>query len=203
VLTHKAGFASGLAHDHLIVADPASATFELDADRPESARLVVDAAVDALEVDGAAARTRWGARLVALGALGEAGLPTVPDKDRGKVREAMLGTSQLDGARHPRLRAELVAVERRDAAAGTESGWTARVRLTVRDRSVECDLALRWSLDGERLTAEGLGEARFTDLGIEPYSAFLGAVKNQDRIHLYVALDARREGAPAAATVDP
>ncbi len=199
VLTHKAGFASGLAHDHLIVADVRSAALELDLERPEIARLILDARVDELEVDAAAARERWSARLVELGALGEGGLPAIPEKDRGKVRAAMLGASQLDAVRHPRIHAELVALERRGTAnARTALGWTARVRLTVRGRSVETDLALRWSLDGEELTAEGLGEARFTDLGIEPYSAFLGAVRNEDLFHLYVALAARRAEAPEA-----
>jgi len=199
VLTHRAGFASGLAHDHLIVAQGAEVDLALDPERPEGARLALVVRADALEVDAAAARARWGERLVELGALADEGLPPVPEKDRSKVREAMLGRSQLDGARHPEIRAELVALERRGGEGlRTALGWTARVRLTVRGRSLERDLALRWSLDGDRLTAEGLGEARFTDLGIEPYSAFLGAVKNTDLFHLYVALEARRV-APSAA----
>jgi len=196
VLTHRAGFASGLAHDHLVVARGATLDFALDPERPQAARLALEARAESLEVDGAAARERWGGRLVELGALGEEGLPPVPEKDGVKVREAMLGRSQLDAARHPTIAAELVSLERRGGEGQrTALGWTARVRLTVRGRSVERDLALRWSLDGDRLTAEGLGEARFTDFGIEPYSAFLGAVKNTDLFHLYVAFAADRVSA--------
>jgi len=201
VLTHRAGFASGLAHDHLVVARGATVELALDPERPEAARLALEARADALEVDGATARERWGPRLVELGALGEEGLPPVPDKDGVKVREAMLGRSQLDAERHPTLSAELVSLARRGGEGQrTALGWSAKVRLTVRGRSVERELALRWSLDGDRLTAEGIGEARFSDLGIEPYSAFLGAVKNTDLFHLYVAVAADRmaEGSAAA-----
>lgn len=198
VLTHRAGFASGLAHDHLVVARGAEVEFALDPERPEAARLALVARADALEVDAADSRARWGARLAELGALPDGPLAPVPEKDRPKVREAMLGRSQLDAGRHPEIRAELVALERRQGGnLRTALGWTARVRLTVGGKSVERDLALRWSLDGDRVTAEGLGEARFTDLGIEPYSAFLGAVKNTDLFHLYVAFAASRD-APAA-----
>ncbi|MCB9378978.1 MAG: hypothetical protein H6511_09490 [Holophagales bacterium] len=206
VLTHRAGFASGLAHDHLIVARAAKVEFDLDPERPEAARLALEARADALEVDGAAARERWGPRLVELGALGEEGLPPVPEKDGVKVREAMLGRSQLDAASHPTISAELVGLARRGGGGDGERtalGWTAKVRLTVRGRSVERELALTWSLEGDRLTAEGLGEARFTELGIEPYSAFLGAVKNTDLFHLYVALAAERVAGDAAPPDEP
>jgi hypothetical protein len=38
------------------------------------------------------------------------------------------------------------------------------------------------------LHAEALGELRFTEFGIEPYTAALGAVKNADQFHLWVDL---------------
>jgi len=39
---------------------------------------------------------------------------------------------------------------------------------------------------------EALGALLFSDYGIEPYSAFLGAVKNQDRFHVLVSLVVHR-----------
>jgi len=193
VLTHKAGIAARLAHDHLVVAPPAARVeLEFDREAPEGARLAIAFPVAGLEIDEAAARARWGPRLAELGAISDATLAPTPEKDRPKVRDAMLGASQLDAGRHPEIRAELLSLARRGGAGErTALGWTARVRLTVRGKSAESDLALRWTLDGDELTAEGLGELRFTDLGIEPYSAMLGAVRNADLFHLYLSLVAR------------
>lgn len=200
VLTHKAGIAARLAHDHLVVAPPAARIdLAFDREKPEGASFTIAFPVAGLEIDDAAARARWGPRLAELGAIPDETLAPTPEKDRPKVHDAMLGASQLDGARHPEIRAELLSLARRGGAGErTALGWTARVRLTVRGRSAESDLALRWSLDGEELTAEGLGELAFTDLGIEPYSAMLGAVRNADLFHLYLALTARPAAASAA-----
>ena len=49
VLTHKAGIASGLAHDHLVVAAQATTRLEFDPASPEATRFTFAAAVDALE----------------------------------------------------------------------------------------------------------------------------------------------------------
>ena len=201
LLTHRAGVGARLAHDHLVVAPLAGVTLELDADRPEAARLTVAVRADALEIDAAAARARWGRRLAELGALAK-GLEPVPEGDRAKVRAAMLGASQLDAARHPELRVELVSLARRggDGDARPTPGWTARVRLTLRGKTIEKELAVRFELEAGELTAEALGEMRFTELGIEPYSTLLGAIRNDDLCHLFVALVARPEAPnPAAA----
>jgi hypothetical protein len=52
--------------------------------------------------------------------------------------------------------------------------------------------AVRYTSEGDALTIEGVGSARFTDFGIKPFSAFMGAVKNLDEFHLYLNLRARR-----------
>jgi polyisoprenoid-binding protein YceI len=203
LLTHRAGVGARLAHDHLVVAPLAGVTLELDADRPEAARLTVAVRADALEIDAAAARARWGGRLAELGALAK-GLEPVPEGDRAKVRAAMLGASQLDAARHPELRVELVSLARRggDGDARPTPGWTARVRLTLRGKTIEKELAVRFELEAGELTAEALGEMRFTELGIEPYSTLLGAIRNDDLFHLFVALAARPVAGEGAAAVE-
>jgi hypothetical protein len=200
LLTHRAGIGARLAHDHLVVAPLAGVRLELEAERPEAARLAVAVRADALEVDAAAARKRWGGRLTELGALTQ-GLEPVPEGDRAKVRAAMLGSSQLDAARHPELRVELVSLARRGGEGDSRDapGWTARVRLVVRGKTIEKELAARWRLEAGELTAEALGEMRFTELGIEPYSTLLGAIRNDDICHLFVALVARPEAADSAA----
>lgn len=197
VLTHKAGLGARLAHDHLVVARAPQVAIRFDPDRPAAAELDFSLPVLALDVDPPGERAARAERLRVLGVLsGE--LPPVDPGDRDKVREAMLAPTQLFASRFPHVTAELRGLARRGGAAGARValGWDATVKVTVRDRTVERRIPVRFEIDGDRLTAEALGEFRFTEFGIEPYSAFLGAVRNEDLFHLVVELTARR--APTA-----
>lgn len=191
VLTHKAGIASGLAHDHLIVAREPKVTFDFDREHPEATKFDFVVAVDALEVDAPAARAALEGRLRELG-LQKDGLPAVPESDRKKVRAAMLGESQLDGARFPEIRAEVLGLERATTATtGGEGAWNLALRVTIRGRTLERNLAVSWSEKEGTLAAETFAELHFKDFGIEPYSTMLGAIRNDDRFHLYVSVVAR------------
>ena len=128
VLTHKAGLASGLAHDHLVVAVQARTRLEFAPATPEATRFIFAAAVEALEIDAPGARAAWKGRFKELG-IHSGELPPVSDSDRSKVRAAMLGASQLDGARFPEVRAEVLALTR--GAPGPASGWVAKLQLTI------------------------------------------------------------------------
>jgi polyisoprenoid-binding protein YceI len=199
VLTRKAGPAARLAHDHLIVARAPRVELGFDPSAPETARLAVAIPVQSLDVDPPAERAARSARLRELGLL-DAELPPVDEGDRAKVRAAMLDEGQLDGARFPAVSAELVALERRGggAAARVALGWDATIRLTVRGKTVERRVPARWELVDGELRAEAVAEARFTEFGIEPYSAFLGAVRNADLFHFVVEIVARPAASPAA-----
>jgi polyisoprenoid-binding protein YceI len=192
VLTRKAGPAARLAHDHLVVARAPRVELAFDPSAPEAARLAVTVPVSSLDVDPPAERRARSPRLRELGLL-DADLPPVDEGDRGKVRAAMLEGDQLDATRFPTVTAELTALERRGdgAAARVALGWDATVRLTVRDRTVEKKVPARWQLVDGELRAEAVAEARFTEFGIEPYSAFLGAVRNADLFHVVVEIVAR------------
>ncbi len=193
VLTHKAGVGARLAHDHLVVARAPQVAIRFDPDRPAAAELDFSLPVLALDVDPAAERAARAERLRVLGVL-SGDLPPVDSGDRDKVRAAMLAPTQLFAARFPHVTAELRGLERRGGAAGARValGWDAAVKVTVRGRTVERRIPVRFAVDGDRLTAEALGEFRFTEFGIEPYSAFLGAVRNEDLFHLVVDLTAYR-----------
>jgi hypothetical protein len=191
VLTHRAGLASGLAHDHLVVARGATVTVAFDPAAPESAQLAFSAPVLSLDVDPSAERGRLGPRLRELGAL-DRDLPAVEEDDRAKVRKAMLAPGQLHVERYPRVEAALAGLERRGGeGARVALGWNARVRVTVHGKTVEKAVPARWEVQDGTLTAEALGEFRFTEFGIEPYSAMLGAVQNADAFHVYVSLVAK------------
>jgi polyisoprenoid-binding protein YceI len=205
VLTHRAGLGARLAHDHLVVARAPVATLDFDPARPQATRFSARVNVIALDVDPSEERAALSPRLIELGALSSP-LPAVEPDDRGKVRKAMLTRDQMAPEEFPEVTAELVGLERRGGAqsARVALGWDARVRLTVRGRAVEKTLPARWEIQDGELAAEALGEFRFTEFGIEPYSTMLGAIRNDDRFHLYVALVARPdETAGAAAGAAP
>lgn len=186
VLTHKAGIAKGLAHDHLITAPLDALRLELDPAAPEGARATLVLPVARLEIDHFAARAAWKGRLLELG-VGPKELAPIAESDRIKVRQAMLADDQLDAERFPELHAELVGLSRAANPKGELDG-VAKIRLTIRGKTIERDLAARWSVADGVLTAEALGELAFTDFGIEPYSGAFGAVRNEDRFHLYLKL---------------
>jgi polyisoprenoid-binding protein YceI len=188
VLTRKAGVASGFAHDHLITAPKAALALSFDPADPAATRATFDVEVAKLEIDPPGPRARLEARLHQLG-IGPADLPSISIADRKKVREAALSDRQLDAAAHPALRAELLGLEKSAKPEG-DFAWTAKLRLTLRGKSVERPLATRFESAGGQVTAEAFGEFKFSDFGIEPYSAALGAIRNDDRFYVYVALAA-------------
>ncbi len=200
VLTHKAGLGARLAHDHLIVARGAEASFDFDPADPGAARATVAANVLALDVDPPAERRDLSSRLIELGVLREP-LPAVDEGDRVKVRKAMIDDGQLSAERFPEVRGELVDFRPKPASAdpAAERHGEANLRLTVRGRTREVVLPVAWRLTGDELVADGVVGARFSDFGIRPYSTLLGAIRNDDRFDVYVRLVARPVAAEAAA----
>ena len=200
VLIQPAGAGARLAHPHLIVARGARVELALDGEDAGSARFTFAVPTLALEADPPAERQRLAPRLAELGAF-EGELEPIDEDDRRKIRKAMLADDQLAAERFPEIRAELVALERRGGGTGATGnnggarvalGWNARVRIELRGRTIEKVFPVRWEIEGDELTAEALGEAKFTELGIEPYSTMLGAIRNADLFHFYVRLVARR-----------
>lgn len=189
VLTQREGLASGLAHDHLIIARTPDCRFSVDAASPENSSLRCRQEVAALDVDPAAERARLAGRLQQLGALSR-DLPPLSDGDRADIRAAMLSADQLDAERFPRIEAELLGITPRKARDDLPGKfeWTARLRMDIHGRSLETTAPLRAELNSDELRAELLVAMRFSDFGIEPYSALLGAVRNADRFYLYVEL---------------
>jgi hypothetical protein len=192
VLTHKAGVAAGLGNDHLAVARKPNAALDFDPAAPEKAKLSVTVPVLALEIDANAERAKHEERLTILGALTEK-LRPVDDDDREKIRASMLSPKQLFAERYPEVKAELLSLAPRGAGGGAEGarvalGWNAKVRVEVRGKAVEKTVPVRFEVENGVLHGELLGEFHFTEFGIEPYSAALGAVKVADEFHLWVDL---------------
>jgi len=187
VLTHRAGAAARLAHDHVVVARRPKVTVEFDPRTPERARVDFVEPVLALEIDDPADRTALEPRLRALGILREPLGPT-DDEERAKVRAAMLEPHQLFAERFPEIRAELSGV----VPAASGGSGEARLSLEIRGERVAKQVPVTWRIDGEALDGELVAAFRFTEFGIEPYSSYLGLVRNDDLFHLVAHLVARR-----------
>ncbi len=188
VITHKAGFASGAAHNHLVAATEYQATLAFDAAAPLAARFELRLSSDRLEVDRWDLLQAWYPRFEQLGLLDEP-FSEVADKDRQKIRESMLAKGQLDAAGSPEIVARVTAVRERAAThGGVEFPYAADLELEIRGKKVAKPMAARYESAGGVLTIEAVGAFNFTDFGIKPYSAFFGAVKNQDAFHVYVKL---------------
>lgn len=185
VVTHKAGFASGLAHDHLVVATGYDLALAFDPESPATTRFELRAPVKDLIVDDSKMQAEWYPRIHELGIL-DGPFGDVSDGDRGKIRDSMLGPKQLDAESFPELSATLISVrEPTPPPAGEAFPWRVTVALEVHGTRVERELEARYGVEGGQVSVEAFGVFRFSELGIKPFSAFLGAVKNQDDFHVY------------------
>ena len=139
-----------------------------------------------LVIDDPELQARWQDRIIELGILDER-FGEISEKDRGKIRKSMVSKKQVDADRHPRLRAEIVSVAARD---DDTHPYTIELKVEIVGQSVTQGMVGRFELVDGRLRVEAFGELRFTDFGIEPYSAMFGAVRNDDPFHVYVNLEA-------------
>jgi len=186
VVTHKDGVASTLAHDHLVFPTNFDATLEVPDEGIEKASFSLSFNVADLVADEPEAQQKW-YPLVAQAKVLSAPFKPVDAKDREAIRESMLAQNQLDAAAHPKISAKLLSVKK---AESEEDGFThvARVALTVKDKTVERDCRASYAVQDAHVAVEAHGTFRFTEFGIKPYSAFLGAVKNKDEFDVIVHL---------------
>lgn len=193
VLTHKAGVGARLAHDHVIHADGVVASLDFDPAAPEDVRFTFEASVARLVVDDPAMQQGLAPFLEALDLLDDP-FETLKEKSRRKIRTSMLGVDQLDADRHETLSARIVSVEVESSTrGGVEFSHRVGLSVTIRGMTVEIPVVARFVLDPatKALTVDAVGDARFTDFGIEPYRAMLGAVRNDDTFQIIVRLHAR------------
>jgi polyisoprenoid-binding protein YceI len=156
--------ASGLAHDHVVVATGWSGTASFG--EGGACTVAVEVPVESLVVDDPAFRAR-------------VGLEDGPsERQRAQIRDSMLGQDQLAADANPRI---AFRADRCDPSGDTVS---VHGELTLRGVTRPVVVPMRVSVDGGRMHATGGFTIRATDFGFEPYSAFLGAVKNRDEMRI-------------------
>lgn len=195
IVTHKAGFASPLAHNHFIFPSEYAAEARRTSEALENVQFRIDFPVTALVVDDPEAQARWFPRLQAVDILDEP-FKGISAEDRAKVRQAMLSEKQLDAERFPRMQAEVKSIRSEPSRQGElQCTHVVTLAFTVHGQTVTRELPARIEDNGDTGRVELTGRYRFTEFGIEPYSAFLGAVKVKDEFDLYVNLSLRKKSA--------
>lgn len=190
VVTHKGGFAAGLAHNHLIAASGYAVQLSCTPEAPQTASFTIELDAEGLVVDDPALQEAWYPRLELAGLLDEP-FKEVSDKDRGKIRESMLSKKQLDAESHPKIRASLTGLVPEDSeVGGLKTSWRGDLSFEVLGKTVTKPVAAAVAWNDGRLEVEAVAAFAFSDFGIKPFSAMLGAVKNRDELHVYVSFKA-------------
>lgn len=171
VQVFKAGAASALAHDHVIHATGMYGTVVLDAADKTLAAVDITVPTKSLVNDDPVMRKRFGLE-------GE-----LTEKDRAAILANMRHPDQLDIEVHPTITFKSTSVQ-----AGASTAMTLNGTITIRGKSKAITMPVDVSLKGNTIDGKGTIRLKTSDFGIEPYSAFLGAVKNQDQIILHVRL---------------
>jgi polyisoprenoid-binding protein YceI len=181
VYRDESALASGLAHDHAVLATGWSGRVEVDPARPDACQVTFDLPVGGLVPDPDDLRRAVG----------------LPDTLSAGQRESILGhildEGQLWADRFP-------SVTWRSSTCSVQDGRVdVTGRLSIRGVGLDLTVPMSWHLDGPDLVASGRFQARATDFGFKPFTAMLGAIRNQDRMDFVVEV----RGVPATPASAP
>lgn len=163
---------SRLGHDHVIRASRFDATVVVDEERPEALNLTLSFPVDALIVDADEDRRR-------------ASLDgSVSDKDKKATRDNMLAKGQLFAKKFQTI---TFRVDGANPTSGQE--WILNANLTVRDKSFDFPFAVQVSFE-PRLRVFGKADLTHSNLGLKPYKAPMGALRNREELTFMLQVEA-------------
>ncbi len=166
VKTTKEGFASGLAHNHVIRAAETSGDLTWDPAAPDATKVSVTVKVASLSVDKLDMRKKYGEG------------NEISAGDQSKVTDAMLGADQLDVAKFPTITFVSTSM-----AKGVITG-----KLTMHGVTRELKLPVKIEEKDGTVIGDGTVKIRVSDFKIQPYSTALGAIKNKDEVELVLHL---------------
>jgi len=192
VITHKGGIAARLAHNHIVYPKDYKADLSLDGNDVTQCRFKLNFPVDHLQNDTLGMQVLWFPKIKKAGILDEA-FEAISDQERAKIRHTMLGSKQLDAKDYPEIRAVVKRISKRTTRVNKQTyDYVVTLAFTVHSKTVERDIPARIRLDNDVLNVTAIGEYKFTEFGIKPYSAMLGAVRNRDTFNLFISLRATR-----------
>jgi len=169
--TYRAGWLSGLAHNHVMETDAVQGTIHLTQSRFGSLARLYFRPWD-LVLDDPAARTVAG--------------PGFESKrtaaDIAATRSRMLGPRGFDSNAFPFVVVDVRWVDEKSVA----------LSIHFRDRVISMPVPLIWQITERRIDASADFEIDHATLGIRPYSAFVGAMAVAEPIRVQLVLSAKR-----------
>lgn len=188
ILTGKEGMASGLAHRHIVVAQEPAVTVILTyapgatkaTQLPTGGTADVKVQAKTLIVDDMDASKAVRGLYTESGVWGET--DKLDSSIRDKVTENMVSESQLDVEHSPTITGSGTFSECQPD--GVSAKCKLSLSVTIRGTTVTKALSMRLSRDGSGVVGQFVAPFTFTEFGIKPYSAMLGAIRVSDEFHL-------------------
>jgi len=159
-----------LSHDHVMLATGWTGSATWNADDLSQCSIEVTLRVDKLAVDPPNLRT-------ALDIEGE-----LSDGQRADVKKNMLAKDQLDAATYP----EITFTSSKCEAKGEKVKVTGTLTIHGTPKTISTTMTI--TATDESFSARGGFKVKQSDFGIEPFSAMLGALKNEDQMKFTVSL---------------
>jgi polyisoprenoid-binding protein YceI len=161
-------------HDHILTSARFTGRATLDLDDPASCDVRIDLPVESLEVDPGDARARYGLD------------GSTSDSDRSSIKKNALSSGQLDVAKHPTITFRSTSCAR----AGDKLEVVGD--LTIRGQAHRVTVRLDASATEPGFKAKGRFTATHTDFGFKPYSALLGALRNDEELTFFLDVRGKR-----------
>lgn len=178
-LIYRSGALARLGHNHVISVGPMQGTVSVARDWAESS-FELEIPVDGLVVDDSELRA----------AAGE-GFESEPSaEDVAGTRRNMLSEGVLDGEAHPALRIA------GSSPTGTPADGEVTLTLDVAGREAVVTAPVSIEFDGDMLTATGQFQLTHEQLGLEPFSVMMGAIKVGEELDFSYRIVARRTAGP-------
>lgn len=186
VVVHKAGMAARFAHNHLVYPGEFTASLSIEGTDLSTAKFDLKFPVAKLVVDAPEGHERWYPRIEKAGILDKP-FSRLDAGDRKTIADHMLAKDQLDAEQFPDVSAKVAAVRAAPTTQGRQNyTHLASVEFTVHGKTVKRDCPVSIAMSGGNVTIDAIGLFKFSEFGIKPYSAMLGAVRNSDEFHVFV-----------------
>lgn len=174
VLVYRGGPMARLGHNHVIASRNLRGEVVLGA-APDAVAFDIRLPVNELTVDEPELRA----------AAGPDFPPEVPQSAREGTRRNMLSPALLDGANYPEIR-----LRARDATV-VRDGLDVGVEVTIKDQRRVLRVPVRLERSDREITARGEFPLKQSELGLQPFSAALGALVVLDDMRVQFEITAR------------
>lgn len=179
----KTGFASALAHDHVIRATEYSGHISIESEENSTGTISVTVQTGSLIVDEPAIRKKYGLAKI------------ISEKDRRKIQATMESPAQMDIKKYRTMTFQSTGVEKK-----SENLYTITGNLTIHGVTRIVSFLLTVQKEGVDLHGKATIPFRQSDFGITPYGAMFGMVRNQDEATLHLDVNVTPTVSPLRAT---